>query len=191
MDKEGPQGRSGRTLTMKEIRRRTKVGKRWGERSPPKRKAPKSARKTGVYLGAGTGFESVTFRLCCKRVMKITQRSAIALPITGQSYVEWDDETKGFGVRVNADGTRSYIAKYRVGARQKKATIGRVDVMKAEAARKAALKLMTAANDGVDVVEREKASERAPTINDVADKFTDEYIPYHCPSSGILRQKAA
>jgi hypothetical protein len=65
--------------------------------------------------------------------MKITQRSAIALPITGQSYVEWDEETKGFGVRVNADGTRSYIAKYRVGARQKKATIGRVDVMKAEA----------------------------------------------------------
>ena len=125
----------------------------------------------------------MTFRLCCKRVMKITQRSAIALPITGQSYVEWDDETKGFGVRVNADGTRSYIAKYRVGARQKKATIGRVDVMKAEAARKAALKLMTAANDGVDVVEMEKASERAPTINDVADKFTDEFIPYHLKPS--------
>lgn len=115
--------------------------------------------------------------------MKITQRSVLALPVKSDAYVEWDDETKGFGVRINADGTRSYIAKYRVGSKQKKATIGRVDIMKAEAARKAALKLMTAANDGLDVIEEQKATERAPTIGDLADKFERDYVPYHLKPS--------
>lgn len=115
--------------------------------------------------------------------MKINQRTVQALAPRSSAYVEWDDETKGFGVRVNADGTKSYIAKYRIGLRQRKKTLGRVDVMKAEAARKAAIKLIAAANDGVDIIEDRKAAESQPRIHDLADKFECDYIPFHLKPS--------
>jgi hypothetical protein len=44
---------------------------------------------------------------------KITLKTVKALPVTGEDVVHWDDEKKGFGLRVTANGTKSYLIKYR------------------------------------------------------------------------------
>ena len=38
-------------------------------------------------------------------------------PLTAPEHVLWDDEIKGFGVRVRPSGRKTYIVKYREGGR--------------------------------------------------------------------------
>src|SRR5712692_719725 len=62
---------------------------------------------------------------------KITKRSVDALKAAadGAEAVLWDSELKGFGVRVQRGGAKSYVLHYRVGtgrgAPLRKLTIGR------------------------------------------------------------------
>src|SRR5262249_41958625 len=59
--------------------------------------------------------------------MRITARNAktVPAPTTGQT-IYFDNEVKGFGVRVTAGGSRSYIVEVRRGSRSQRITIGKV-----------------------------------------------------------------
>ncbi|MES3004291.1 MAG: Arm DNA-binding domain-containing protein [Pseudomonadota bacterium] len=46
-----------------------------------------------------------------------------ATTASGQTFYR-DDELRGFGLRVTASGSRSYIAQGRVGVRTRRVTIG-------------------------------------------------------------------
>jgi hypothetical protein len=65
-----------------------------------------------------------------KSVSKITKRAVDALVLRdGKQAVLWDSEVKGFGVRVRAGGSKSYVLHYRPGssgraAPQRTLTIG-------------------------------------------------------------------
>ncbi|MHC1949554.1 DUF4102 domain-containing protein [Bradyrhizobium sp. UFLA06-06] len=47
----------------------------------------------------------------------------------------WDDLMPGFGVRLRASGASSYVARWQIGTRQGRETIGRIAVLDLEAAR--------------------------------------------------------
>jgi hypothetical protein len=64
--------------------------------------------------------------------------------------IEWDNELRGFGVRITAAGVASFILYYRVGKTQRKYTIGRCNEMPAAVARKKAEGLRAQINDGRD-----------------------------------------
>ena len=55
---------------------------------------------------------------------KITKRTVDALEPRDREHVLWDDEIKGFGVRVRPSGRKTYIVKYRDRGRAVKVTIG-------------------------------------------------------------------
>ena len=55
---------------------------------------------------------------------KITKRSVDALRPEDRERVVWDDDIKGFGVRVHPSGKKVYIVKYRHRGRAVKTTIG-------------------------------------------------------------------
>ncbi len=55
---------------------------------------------------------------------KITKRTVDALEPRNREHVLWDDEIKGFGVRVRPSGRKTYIVKYRERGRAVKVTIG-------------------------------------------------------------------
>jgi Arm DNA-binding domain len=59
--------------------------------------------------------------------MRITARNAktVPAPTSGQT-IYFDDEVKGFGVRVTARASRSYIVEVRRGSRSQRITIGKV-----------------------------------------------------------------
>ncbi len=57
-------------------------------------------------------------------MVKITKRTVDALSPRERERVVWDDDLKGFGVRIHPSGRKVYIVKTRFRARAVKVTIG-------------------------------------------------------------------
>lgn len=87
----------------------------------------------------------------------------------------WDDDIKGFGIRVKASGIKSYIIQYRDGRQSCRMTLGRHGVLTPEEARKAAkIELGKVAKGGNPARER-KENRAAPNMR----AFADDYMERH------------
>ena len=113
---------------------------------------------------------------------KITKRSVDALRPgpDGREAVIWDAEVKGFGVRAQRGGSKSYIVHYRAGpgrgAPLRKVTIGKHgSPWTAEAARREARRLLGLVEGGADPAASKVARREAPTIADVVERFHAEH----------------
>lgn len=51
---------------------------------------------------------------------KITKRTLDALQTGAVTGFLWDDELKGFGLKISAGGAASYVVQYRMGGREAK-----------------------------------------------------------------------
>jgi integrase len=112
---------------------------------------------------------------------KITKRSVDALKLAGGAEaVLWDTELKGFGVRVQRGGGKSYVLHYRAGtgrsAPLRKLTIGRHgSPWTPETARREAKTLLGLIEDGADPAADKMARREAPTIAQLAERFLAEH----------------
>ena len=92
--------------------------------------------------------------------MKLTNKKIDQLIPDTKSYIVWDNEIRGFGVRVNLNSKKTFILKYRVGqgrsARVRKPVIGTYGVVKVDEARKIARKWLLEASEGNDPKEEDK-----------------------------------
>jgi Arm DNA-binding domain len=72
----------------------------------------------------------------------ITKRHVDALLPTNREYFVWDRDLKGFGLRVQPTGEKSFVVKYRPGGGRKaptrRLTLGRVGTITPDEARKLA-----------------------------------------------------
>lgn len=110
---------------------------------------------------------------------RITKRTVDSLRTTGKEYVHWDAELTGFGVRVRATGTKSFVAVYRTGGRNsplRRVTIGAVGKIEADMAREEARTIILQAELGHDRA-AEKARARAEMT---LDKVCDYYLKEGC-----------
>src|ERR1041384_5611284 len=114
---------------------------------------------------------------------KITKRSVDALrpAADGREAVIWDTEVRGFGVRAQPGGSKSYIVHYRTGtgrgAPLRKVTIGKHgSPWTAEAARREARRLLGLVEGGADPAASKVARREAPTIADVVERFFVEHV---------------
>jgi len=46
---------------------------------------------------------------------RLTNKIIENLPTQSKGYICWDIETKGFGIRININGKKTFILKYRIG----------------------------------------------------------------------------
>jgi integrase len=104
--------------------------------------------------------------------MKLSKRTidAIELPPSGFIRV-WDTETKGFHLRVRANGRKTFELKYRVGKRQVTMTIGDFGAFTAETAREAANEAKRAARLGGDPLSERRAMRNAITVRELIDRY--------------------
>ena len=114
---------------------------------------------------------------------KITKREVDALRpgANGAEAVLWDSEVKGFGVRVQRGGGKSYILHYRAGrgrgAPLRKLTIGRHgSPWTAETARDEATRLRGLIVGGADPAIDRIARQDAPTVAELGRRFLAEHI---------------
>ena len=84
----------------------------------------------------------------------------------------WDSEQRGLGVRVNQNGTGVFIAKYRVGKRQIKRVLARVNEITLKAARAKVAEVMVAAQKGEDILEPVVVDQpETITVEDALDQY--------------------
>ena len=111
---------------------------------------------------------------------KITKRTVDALAGQERERVVWDDDLKGFGVRVHPSGRRVYIVKTRYRGRVIKMTIGPHGAVTPSYARVRAAEIITDARAGKNPVGR---NADAPTMIALGKRFLKEYVSTHCKTS--------
>ncbi len=114
---------------------------------------------------------------------RITKRTVDALESGERERVVWDDDLKGFGVRVHPTGRRVYIVKTRYRGRPVKVTIGPHGVVAPAEARTRAAEIMSDARAGKDPAGWNRPDAKAPTMRELGQRLLEEYVPSHCKPS--------
>jgi integrase len=110
--------------------------------------------------------------------MKFTKRAVaeLTLPAGKLDHIEWDDEVPGFGVRVRGDARR-WVVQYRVGAQQRRESLGDVRKVTLEDARKIARQRFAAVELGTDpAADRAKARADALTAKLTLGVVAERYL---------------
>ncbi len=106
---------------------------------------------------------------------KLTKRIVdAALPGPDERFI-WDDQVKGFGLRVKPSGAKSYVLKYRVGTRTRRYTIGKHgSPWTSEQARLKAIELLRGLATGIDPMEAKAEARAALTVKELAELYVTE-----------------
>ena len=112
---------------------------------------------------------------------RLTDSLVKRLPLPKQgNHITYDDDVKGFGVRVTAGGARSFILNYTTrGGRERRHTIGAFDeeTRKTTDARNEAKRLKRLIEDGGDPLGDIEEERAAPTVADLIERFEKEHLP--------------
>ncbi len=114
---------------------------------------------------------------------KLTKRSVEALTIKAEDYFVWDDEVKGFGVRVMPSGARTYQVQYRKGGRTRRVSVGRHGTVTVDQARRHAKELLGLVASGGNPVEDVAQHRRAPTVGALCERFFQVHVLERCKVS--------
>ena len=93
-------------------------------------------------------------------------------------HIVWDEELKGFGVRVSPGGVKSLFVQYRTGEgrrtdRNRKLTLGRHPGLSPGAARKQAQALLGRARDGRDRSRERVISRGMPSVGEAVQAWLE------------------
>ena len=112
---------------------------------------------------------------------KLTKQAVDALKpskvgVKGSYSIEWDQELRGFGVKVVASGLKTFVVQYRnAQARSRRIMIGRYGVMTVEEARREAKTVLGKIAKGIDPLEEKHAAAGdAITVAEVCDWYLTE-----------------
>lgn len=111
---------------------------------------------------------------------RLTKRTVDAAHPTATRYVVWDRDLKGFGLRVEPSGVKTFLIRYRVGGGRrgtlKQFKIGRYGKLTPEKAREAAEKALASAELGSDPQSDRTAERAALTMSELCDLYLDEGV---------------
>ena len=125
---------------------------------------------------------------------KLTDKVVKALPTPAKgNRITYDADVKGFGVRVTAAGGRAFVLNYRRkgDGLERRWTIGGFPDWTTGAARDEAKRLKRVIDAGGDPVGENRDARGAPTVNDLCERFADEYFPrLRASSAGDYKQRS-
>lgn len=106
----------------------------------------------------------------------------LTIPAKG-NRITYDTEIAGFGVRVTANAAKGFILNYRANGRERRITIGNYPAWSVAAARKEASRLRQEVDRGNDPMGERHADRAAPTVNDLCDRYEDEWLSRKRPAT--------
>ena len=107
--------------------------------------------------------------------MRLTKANVARLKVPeGKSEsIVFDDDLPGFGVRIRAGGKRTWIAQYRIGAKQRRMTLGTIKALDEGEARKSARSALSKSHLGHDpqMEKIERRAQAALTLGSVVEVY--------------------
>jgi integrase len=107
--------------------------------------------------------------------MKLTKATVSKLTLSAgrAELIVFDEDLPGFGLRLRAGGLGGWIAQYRVGAKQRRVTLGKVSTLDPDAERKAAKQILAKAELGQDhqAEARSRHARAAVTFEAIAEQY--------------------
>lgn len=112
---------------------------------------------------------------------KLTKQAVNSALPTETRYTLFDDDLKGFGLRVYPSGEKSWIVEYRPNgggraAPKRRLTLGSASTLTPDAARNAAKDVLARARLGSDPARDKGEARKAATFASVADRFLAEHV---------------
>jgi integrase len=111
--------------------------------------------------------------------MKFTDRQIKALKPKNARYEAWEDNGKGFGVRVSPAGRISFIFLYRFKGTSRRMTFGiypEISLANAHAAHAKARQVLDKGQDpGKNEQDKKEESQRSPSIRKLVDEYIEKY----------------
>jgi hypothetical protein len=113
-------------------------------------------------------------------LMRLTRPNVnrLTLPAGKSEQIIFDETLPCFGVRVRAGGKRTWIVQYRVGPKQRRVTIGTVETLDPDEARRRAKEILAKTHLGSDP-QHEKVENRARaalTLGAVIEDYLKGYV---------------
>jgi integrase len=118
--------------------------------------------------------------------MNLTRQTVagLKLPAGKSEAIYFDDALTGFGVRLRDGGRRTWIVQYRLGQKQRRVSLGRVEAVPVDKARKTARDMLAKVTLGDDPAgEREEKKARAAITFDVVRERYLEHTKERCRPS--------
>jgi integrase len=124
------------------------------------------------------------------RIEKLTKRTVDAAQPRPGRYVVWDSELKGFGLRVEPTGIKTFIVRYRHGGGRRgvlrQFKVGRFGRLTADQARTDAVRLLAEAELGRDPQAKRTADRAVLTVAELCDKYLREGVAAKKESTLVL-----
>ena len=90
----------------------------------------------------------------------------------------WDRQVSGLGCKVYPGGRKAFVLAYRAGGRKRLATLAQCSELSLRGAReRAGAELVRIRAGETDPLDRRREAKEAPTVNDLLDRFFDDYAP--------------
>lgn len=111
--------------------------------------------------------------------MKFTTRSLESLKPRAERYEAWEDNGKGFGLRVAPSGKKSFIYMYRFEGRPRRMTLGQFPKVSLAQAHQlhaqARAKLERGIDPGAESLNRKRAAASAATVQELVDQYMEKH----------------
>jgi hypothetical protein len=108
--------------------------------------------------------------------LRFTEAELAKLAPETARYTVFDPTLPAFGLRVSPSGVRTFVVFYRVGRRQRMATIGRLGPLTLDQARRKARTMFGAAAGGQDPLAGHDAARQAVSVRTAASRWLTEHI---------------
>ena len=111
-----------------------------------------------------------------KSTLKISKRTVDLASPKDARYDIWDSELKGFGVRIEVSGLKSFLVRYRHLGRRRLLGLGRMGEITPEQARILAQKALAKVRDGTDPLDERNQDRGAVTVKKLIDSFLSDHV---------------
>ncbi len=104
--------------------------------------------------------------------MKLTKKAIDAIKPDGRDRFVWDDEFRGFGLRVKPTGLKSFLIQFRNRqGRSRRLTVGNYGRLTPDEARREARRLLSDVERGIDPAEQRLEERNAITVADLCGEY--------------------